>query len=91
MTASTVQLTIPYELLVETISGLQVEQKVTLHQLLGLQIAREQVRPHPLPYEQRKAALDTLDRTVDRILEETGITENELVEALAPRKASHSL
>ncbi|MDX2271037.1 MAG: hypothetical protein NW237_03680 [Cyanobacteriota bacterium] len=89
MEAATIQLTVPYDLLVGAVSSLDVEHKIQLHQLLSKQIAREQVLPRPKPIEEGRAAVDAFAKAVERALQESGMTEDELAEALAPHKSSH--
>ncbi|PZU99954.1 MAG: hypothetical protein DCE90_01305 [Pseudanabaena sp.] len=84
MTNATAQINIPFELLAEAVTTLNIEHKIKLWKLLGQEIT-----------EAKKAtrnnidtnAIDSFDRTVEKILLETGMTEDELVEAFVNQES----
>lgn len=84
-----VEMEMSFDQLVTVISHLELADKIKLRQILADQIVRSQMRPHPIPYEQRKAATEALSKTVEQVLAESGMTEDELVEALTPTTPSH--
>ena len=80
MTTATAQINIPFDLLAEAITTLNIEHKIKLWKLLDQEITEAQrVTRNNIDTN----AIDSLDRTVEKILLETGMTEDELVEAFA--------
>jgi len=78
MTTATAQLNIPFELLAEAITTLNIEHKIKLWKLLGQEITEAQKATRN---NIDTSAIDALDRIVEKILLETGMTEDELVKA----------
>lgn len=80
MTTATAQINIPFDLLAEAITTLNIEHKIKLWKLLDQEITEAQ---RATRNNIDNSAIDSLDRTVEKILLETGMTEDELVEAFA--------
>ena len=78
MTTATAQINIPFELLAEAVTTLNIEHKIKLWKLLGQEITEA---PRITQNNIDTSAIDTLDRAVKKILLETGMTEDELVKA----------
>lgn len=84
MTTATAQINIPSELLAEAITTLNIEHKIKLWKSLGQEIAEAQsVTRNNID----TSAIDSLDRVVEKVLLETGMTENELVEAFVNQES----
>jgi hypothetical protein len=84
MTTATAQINIPFELLAEAITTLNIEHKIKLWKLLGQEIAEAQsVTRNNID----TSVIDSLDRTVEKILLETGMTEDELVKAFVNQES----
>ena len=78
MTTATAQINIPFELLAEAVTTLNIEHKIKLWKLLGQEIAEaKRFTRNNID----TSAIDSLDRVVEKILLETGMTEDKLVEA----------
>ena len=78
MTTTTAQINISFKLLAEAVTTLNIEHKIKLRKLLGQEIAEaKRVTRNNID----TSAIDALDRAVEKILLETGMTEDELVEA----------
>ncbi len=78
MKTATAQINIPFELLAEAVTTLNIEHKIKLWKLLGQEIAEAQrVNRNNVDTN----AIDSLDRVVEKVLLETGMTEDELVKA----------
>jgi predicted helicase len=75
---ATAQINIPFELLAEAVTTLNIEHKIKLWKLLGQEITEVQ---RATRNKIDTSAIDSLDRAVEKILLETGMTEDELVEA----------
>ena len=80
MKTATAQINIPFDLLAEAITTLNIEHKIKLWKLLDQEITEAQ---RATRNNIDNSAIDSLDRTVEKILLETGMTEDELVEAFA--------
>ena len=78
MTTTTAQINIPFELLAEAVTTLNIEHKINLWKLLGQEIAEAQKTTQN---NIDTSAIDSLDRVVEKVLLETGMTEDELVKA----------
>jgi hypothetical protein len=78
MTTATAQINIPFELLAEAVTTLNIEHKIKLWKLLGQEITETQIISRN---NIDTNAIHSLDRAVEKILLETGMTEDELVEA----------
>jgi hypothetical protein len=84
MTTATAQINIPFELLADAVTTLNIEHKIKLWKLLGQEIAEAQsVTRNNID----ASAIDSLDRVVEKVLLETGMTENELVEAFVNQES----
>ncbi len=84
MTTAIAQINIPFELLAEAVTTLNIEHKVKLWKLLGQEIAENQrVTRNNID----ASAIDSLDLAVEKILLETGMTEDELVEAFVNQES----
>lgn len=84
MTTATAQINIPFELLAEAVTTLNIEHKIKLWKLLGQEIAEAQrVTQNNID----TSAIDSLDRTVEKVLLESGMTEDELVEAFVNQES----
>ena len=84
MTTATAQINIPFELLAEAVTTLNIEHKIKLWKLLGQEITATQ---RATRNNIHTSAIDSLDRTVEKILLETGMTEDELVEAFVNQES----
>ncbi len=84
MTTATAQINIPFELLAEAVTTLNIEHKIKLWKLLGQEITATQRVPRN---NIDTSVIDSLDRTVAKILLETGMTEDELVEAFVNQES----
>ena len=84
MTTATAQINIPFELLFEAVTTLNIEHKIKLWKLLGQEIAEAQSVTQS---NVDTNAIDPLDRAVKKILLETGMTEDELVEAFVNQES----
>ncbi|WP_271254136.1 hypothetical protein [Pseudanabaena sp. Chao 1811] len=78
MTTATAQINIPFDLLAEAVTTLNIEHKIKLWKLLGKEIAEA---PKATRNNIDTSAIDSLDRVFEKVLLETGMTEDELVEA----------
>ena len=84
MPTATAQINIPFELLAEAVTTLNIEHKIKLWKLLGQEIAESQrVTRNNID----TSAIDSLDRAVEKVLLETGMTEDELVEAFVNQES----
>ncbi|NMF59161.1 hypothetical protein [Pseudanabaena yagii] len=84
MTTATAQINIHFDLLAEAVTTLNIEHKIKLWKLLGQEIAEAQrVNRNNVDTN----AIDSLDRSVEKILLETGMTEDELVEAFVNQES----
>ena len=84
MTTATAQINIPFELLAEAVTTLNIEHKIKLWKLLGQEITEAQrITRNNID----TSAIDSLDRVVEKILLETGLTEDELVEAFVNQES----
>ena len=84
MTTATAQINIPFELLAEAVTTLNIEHKIKLWKLLGQEITEaKRVTKNNIDTN----AIDALDHVVEKILLETGMTEDELVEAFVNQKS----
>jgi hypothetical protein len=102
MTPTTAQLNIPFELLTDAISTLNFEHKVKLWQMLGQEIFYYQKELKNLTNvytsqenilednkaSLRAASLTLLDQAVKKVLVESGMTEDELVEEFMSNQSS---
>jgi hypothetical protein len=84
MTTATAQINLPFEILAEAVTTLNIEHKIKLWKLLGQEIAESQ---RVIRNNIDTSAIDSLDRAVEKILLETGITEDELVEAFVNQES----
>ena len=84
MTTATAQINIPFELLAEAITTLNIEHKIKLWKLLGQEITAAQ---RATRNNVDTSAIDALDRIVEKILLETGMTEDELVEVFVNQES----
>ena len=84
MPTATAQINIPFELLAEAVTTLNIEHKIKLWKLLGQEITEVQsVTRNNID----TSAIDSLDRVVEKVLLETGMTEDELVEAFVNQES----
>jgi hypothetical protein len=84
MTTATAQINIPFELLAEAVTTLNIEHKIKLWKLLGQEIAEAQkITRNNID----NSSIDSLDRAVEKVLLETGITEDELVAAFVNQES----
>ncbi len=84
MTTATAQINLPFELLAEAVTTLNIEHKIKLWKLLGQEIAESQrITRNNID----TSTIDALDRVVEKILLETGMTEDELVEAFVDQES----
>ncbi len=84
MTTAIAQINIPFELLAEAVTTLNIEHKIKLWKLLGQEITEAQrVTRNNID----TSAIDSLDRAVEKILLETGMTEDEFVEAFVKQES----
>ena len=84
MTTATAQINLPFELLAEAVTTLNIEHKIKLWKLLGQEITEAQKATNN---SIDNSAIESLDRTVEKILLETGMTEDELVEAFVNQES----
>jgi ribosomal protein L18E len=84
MTTAIAQINIPFELLAEAVTTLNTEHKIKLWKLLGQEIAESQRITRS---NVDTSVIDSLDRTVEKVLLETGLTEDELVEAFVNQES----
>ena len=84
MPTATAQINIPFELLAEAVTTLNIEHKIKLWKLLGQEITEAQ---SVTQINVDTSAIDPLDRTVEKILLETGMIEDELVEAFVNQES----
>jgi ribosomal protein L18E len=84
MTTAIAQINIPFELLAEAVTTLNTEHKVKLWKLLGQEVAESQRITRS---NVDTSVIDSLDRTVEKVLLETGLTEDELVEAFVNQES----
>jgi len=84
MTTAIAQINIPFELLAEAVTTLNIEHKIKLWKSLGQEIAESQ---RVTRSNIDNSVIDSLDRTVEKVLLETGMTENELVEAFVNQES----
>ena len=84
MLTATAQINIPFELLAEAVTTLNIEHKIKLWKLLGQEITEAQ---SVTQINVDTSAIDPLDRTVEKILLETGMIEDELVEAFVNQES----
>jgi len=84
MPTATAQINIPFELLAEAVTTLNIEHKIKLWKLVGQEITETQrISRNNID----TSAIDSLDRVVEKILLETGMTEDELVEAFVNQES----
>ena len=84
MTTAIAQINIPFELLAEAVTTLNTEHKIKLWKLLGQEIAESQRITRS---NVDTSVIDSLDRTVEKVLLKTGLTEDELVEAFVNQES----
>jgi hypothetical protein len=84
MTTAIAQINIPFELLAEAVTTLNIEHKIKLWKSLGQEIAESQ---RVTRSNIDNSVIDSLDRTVEKVLLETGMTEDELVEAFVNQES----
>ncbi len=84
MTTATAQINIPFELLAEAVTTLNIKHKIKLWKLLGQEITESQ---RATRNNIDTSAVDALDRAVEKVLLETGMTEDELVEAFVNQES----
>ena len=84
MTTAIAQINIPFELLAEAVTTLNTEHKIKLWKLLGQEIAESQRITRS---NVDTSVIDSLDRTVEKVLLEIGLTEDELVEAFVNQES----
>ncbi len=84
MPTATAQINIPFELLAEAVTTLNIEHKIKLWKLLGQEITEAQ---SVTQINVDTSAIDPLDRVVEKVLLETGMTEDELVEAFVNQES----
>jgi hypothetical protein len=73
---------IPFELLVNAIDSLDLEHKVKLWRLLGQEIIQQQHLSHQKTSAIEPEVMAELTSAVRRVLAESGMTEDELVQSL---------
>jgi hypothetical protein len=84
MTTATAQINVPFELLAEAVTTLNIEHKIKLWKLLGQEITEAQrVTRNSID----NSSIDFLDRAVEKLLLETGMTEDELVAAFVNQES----
>ena len=84
MTTATAQINIPFELLAEAVTTLNIEHKIKLWKLLSKEITEAQ---RITQNNADPSTIDALDRAVEKVLLETGMTEDELVKAFVNQES----
>ncbi|MBW4621629.1 MAG: hypothetical protein KME17_19985 [Cyanosarcina radialis HA8281-LM2] len=78
------RINIPFGLLVDTVASLDLEHKIKLWRLLGQEIAQQQQLNHQKSNASQPEVMVELSTAVGRVLVESGMSEDELVESLDP-------
>jgi hypothetical protein len=84
MTTTAAQINIPFELLAEAVTTLNIEHKIKLWKLLGQEIAEAQ---RVSPSKINTSIIDSLTQAVNKVLLESHMTEEQLAEAFVNQKS----